>query len=67
MVYIGYMYKNFQNRIMALPQGNPNPRVNLFWMLVFLPFLLPLAAFVAFVLWTVGEMIYESVAKLISG
>jgi len=61
------MYKNFQNRIMALPQGNPNPWVNLFWMLVFLPFLLPLTALVALVLWTLGGLNYEMITKLISG
>lgn len=63
MGHTGYMYKNFQNRIMALPKGNPNPWVNLFWMLVFSPFLLLLGGFVLLVFLAVGWQVLESVFR----
>ncbi|MCZ7607448.1 MAG: hypothetical protein M5U25_15540 [Planctomycetota bacterium] len=57
------MFKNFQNQVMALPKGNPNPWVNLFWMLVFFPFLLVLGGFVLFVFYAVGRLVLESVFR----
>ena len=56
------MHKNFHNKIQSLPQGIPaNPWVNLFWLLMFTPFILLLAGFVGFVFWALGEWLFKSI------
>ncbi|MBZ0135374.1 MAG: hypothetical protein K8I27_03240 [Planctomycetes bacterium] len=55
------MYKDFHNKIQNLPQGTPaHPWVNLFWLLVFSPFFVLLAAFVVAALWAIGQFAFEA-------
>jgi hypothetical protein len=55
------MYKNMHNRIANLPQGTPNPWVNFFWMLLFIPSLLLLGGVVAVMLWAIAEFTFHSI------
>ncbi|MHC4840675.1 MAG: hypothetical protein ACYTDT_06870 [Planctomycetota bacterium] len=46
---------------MALPKGNPNPWVNFFWMMVFMPSLLLLGGVVVVTLGAVGQVALEAI------
>ncbi|MCA8915116.1 MAG: hypothetical protein KDB90_06865 [Planctomycetes bacterium] len=58
-----HVYKNFENHVLNLPKGYANERVNTFWMLVFLPLLLPLAALVCIVIGGLGYTLFELIFK----
>ena len=58
-----HVYKNFENHVLNLPKGYANERVNTFWMLVFLPLLLPLAALVCIVIGGLGYALFELIFK----